>query len=184
MTLLNDLVRAATAHVPFYRDRLARIDLASAELGDLPSFDKRATAGYGRFPLSAGGAAGAYRVVATSGTTGDRMYVAFDRSDWDRVGGWLEQVGKQAGLTSDDILLNTHCYGLWVGGPILDLLAHRGGACVVPLGPGAPAGVLHMLRGGVGTAISATPSYLRRLIEAAEVAGNGFAARLHRSGDR
>jgi phenylacetate-CoA ligase len=168
-TWLNTLVRSASTRIPFYRDRLAGLE--SAGLDALPSFAKHHTAGYGQFPLSVDGPAGAYRVVATSGTTGDRMYVAFDRSDWDRVGNWLEQVGKQAGLTSDDILLNTHCYGLWVGGPILDLLAHRGGACVVPLGPGAPSGVLHMLRGGVGTAISATPSYLRRLIEAAEESG-------------
>jgi phenylacetate-CoA ligase len=162
------LVRQATADIPFYRDHLAGAD--PSDLAGLPTFDKQKTAGYGQFPLTAGGPAGAHRVVATSGTTGDRLYMAFDHTDWDRVGAWLEIVGRRVGITSSDVLLNTHCYGLWVGGPILDLLAHRAGACVVPLGPGSPAGVLHMLAGGVGTAISATPSYLRRLIEAAEAA--------------
>jgi phenylacetate-CoA ligase len=166
---LPGLVRQAAADIPFYRDHLAGADTSG--LTGLPTFDKQTTAGYGQFPLTAGGPTGAHRVVATSGTTGDRMYVAFDRTDYDRVGRWLEQVGRRVGLTGGDILLNTHCYGLWVGGPILDLLAHRAGACVVPLGPGSPAGVLHMLAGGVGTAISATPSYLRRLIEAAEDSG-------------
>jgi phenylacetate-CoA ligase len=168
-TWINDLVKAATARIPFYRDHLDGAD--TSQLTALPTFDKRKTAGYGQFPLSADGAVGAYRVVATSGTTGDRLYVAFDRTDWDRVGTWLERVGQRAGLTPGDVLLNTHCYGLWVGGPILDLLAHRAGACVVPLGPVSPAGVLHMLAGRTGTAISATPSYLRRLIEAAETTG-------------
>jgi phenylacetate-CoA ligase len=166
---VDQLVRRATAGIPFYRDHLAGAD--TSRLATLPTFDKQTTAEYGQFPLSAGGPVGAHRVVATSGTTGDRLYIAFDRADWDRVGAWLEQVGRRVAMTSRDVLLNTHCYGLWVGGPILDLLAHRAGACVVPLGPGSPAGVLHMLAGGVGTAISATPSYLRRLVEAAEASG-------------
>lgn len=166
---VDELVAAATTQVPFYRDHLAGADTSS--LASLPTFHKRMTAGYGRFPVSAGGPAGAYRVVATSGTTGDRMYVAFDLADWERVGAWLEEVGRRVGMSSGDVLLNTHCYGLWVGGPVLDLLAQRAGACVVPLGPAPPAGVLHMLAGGVGTAISATPSYLRRLIEAAQATG-------------
>jgi phenylacetate-CoA ligase len=79
-------------------------------------------------------------------------------------------VGRRAGLTANDVLLNTHCYGLWVGGPALDLLATRCGAGLVPLGPVSPPLVLDLLADGVGTAISATPSYLRRLIEAAEAA--------------
>lgn len=163
------LVESAMARIPFYRDHLAGAD--HRNLAALPSFDKHQTAGYGRFPLSAGGAAGAHRVAATSGTTGDRLYLAFDRGDCDRVGRWLQTVGRQVGLGRDDVLLNTHCYGLWVGGPVLDLLAHGTGACLVPLGPGSPAGMLHLLTAGVGTAISATPSYLRRIVEAAEAAG-------------
>jgi phenylacetate-CoA ligase len=168
-TWVDELVTTVTARVPFYRAHLAGADTSS--LGSLPTFHKRMTAGYGQFPLSAGGPAGAYRVVATSGTTGDRLYVAFDRADWERVGGWLADVGRRVGLSAGDVLLNTHCYGLWIGGPALDLLAHRADACVVPLGPVPPAGVLHLLTDGVGTAISATPSYLRRLIEAAQAAG-------------
>lgn len=166
---VQELLVTATERVPFYRDHLARADTSS--LASLPTFRKRMTAGYGQFPLSAGGPVGAYRVIATSGTTGDRLYVAFDRTDWERVGDWLADVGRRVGLTSGDVLLNTHCYGLWVGGPVLDLLASRAGACVVPLGPSPPAAVLHMLAGGVGTAISATPSYLRRLVEAAQASG-------------
>ncbi len=168
---ITDLVRRARSSIPFYRDHLAGHDPETTSLAALPTFDKHATAGYGQFPLTDGGPVGARRVVATSGTTGDRLYLAFDQADHDRVGDWLEGVGRRVGLGPGDVLLNTHCYGLWVGGPVLDLLADRAGACVVPLGPVAPAGVLQMLNGGVGTAISATPSYLRRLVEAAESTG-------------
>jgi len=165
---IEDLVRTARANIRFYRDHLAGADPSS--VASLPSFEKSMTAGYGRFPMSAGGAPGAHRVLATSGTSGDRLFVALDQGEWNRSADWLEGVGRRVKLTRDDVLLNTHCYGLWVGGPSLDLLANRLGAGLVPLGPTGPAVVLQLLVDGIGTAISATPSYLRRLIEAAEAA--------------
>jgi phenylacetate-CoA ligase len=168
-TWAAELVRTARANIPFYRDHLA--DIEASSLASLPTFEKSTTVGYGRFPMSAGGAPGARRVIATSGTSGDRLYVSFDEDEWNRTANWLEKVGRRVGLTPDDVLLNTHCYGLWVGGPALDLLANRVGAGLVPLGPTGPAAVLELLADGVGTAISATPSYLRRLVEAAHATG-------------
>ena len=162
------LVQQARARVPFYGVHLGACN--GADFQEVPSFDKTAVSRHGRFPISAGGAVGAHRVLATSGTSGRRLYVAFDDAEWARTGRWLEMVGRRAGLTANDVLLNTHCYGLWVGGPALDLLATRCGAGLVPLGPVSPPLVLDLLADGVGTAISATPSYLRRLIEAAEAA--------------
>jgi phenylacetate-CoA ligase len=166
ITWSEELVRGARAKIPFYQ-RLFESARAS-DFRSLPTFDKSATTGNGRFPISTGGAAGAFRVLATSGTSGERLYVSLDQDEWNRTARWLEHVGHRVGVTSDDVLLNTHCYGLWVGGPALDLLANRAGAGLVPLGPMAPSIILELLADGVGTAISATPSYLRRLIETAE----------------
>jgi phenylacetate-CoA ligase len=163
------LVRTARERIPFYREHLDVTDPSAFH--SLPTFDKSSTPGHGRFPITAGGAPGAHRVLATSGTSGERMYVAFDQDEWNRTARWLEQVARRVGVTAHDVLLNTHCYGLWVGGPALDLLANRTGAGLVPLGPMAPSVVLELLADGVGTAISATPSYLRRLIETAESSG-------------
>jgi len=163
---ISTLVGAARARIPFYRDHLAGADVRS--LGALPTFNKSALARYGRFAMSAQGAEGACRVVATSGTTGDRLFLSFDEGEWQRTANWLTQAALRVGMTSDDILLNTHCYGLWVGGPALDLLARGIHAGLVPLGPIAPTTVLQLLAEGIGTAISATPSYMRRLIEEAE----------------
>jgi 4-hydroxyphenylpyruvate dioxygenase len=166
---IAELVESVRARIPFYRDHLAGSNSSSLTL--LPTFDKSMTHEYGRFPLSAGGAHGAPRVVATSGTSGDRLFISFDQNEWNRTANWLEMVARRVGVTRDDVLLNTHCYGLWVGGPALDFLAIRSGAGLVPLGPAAPSTVLQLLSDGVGTAISATPSYLRRLIETAHASG-------------
>lgn len=163
------VVRSAVARIPFYADRLGEFE--GADLAALPSFTKHTTAGYGRFPLSAGAAVGAHRILATSGTTGERLFVAFDRAEWDRLSPWMEEVARLSGLGAHDVLLNTHCYGLWVGGPALDVLAVRAGAALVALGPTDPVIVVRLLADGVGTAISATPSYLRRLVEAADEEG-------------
>ena len=163
------LVKTARTRIPLYDEHLAGAD--PSDFSSLPSFDKSMAVAYGRFPMSAGGAPGAHRVVATSGTSGDRLFISFDAGEWNRTANWLEMVGRRVGVSPSDVLLNTHCYGLWVGGPALDLLAHRCGAGLVPLGPVAPSVVLQLLRDGVGTAISATPSYLRRLIEAANATG-------------
>lgn len=170
---VSALVADAVARIPFYRDHLA--DAPTDSLAELPTFDKHTTAGYGRFPLSAGGARGAHRVIATSGTSGDRLCMAFDRGDWERTGAWLARAARHGRLGPDDVLLNTHCYGLWVGGPALDLLAQSVAAGLMPLGPCAPEVVLRFLADGVGTAISATPSYLRRLVETAEASGADLA---------
>lgn len=162
---IEELVGSARARIPFYRDHLARADTSS--LASVPSFDKAITRQYGRFPMSAGGAPGAHRVLATSGSSGKRLYVSLDEAEWERTANWLRAVGRRVGITSEDVLLNTHCYGLWVGGPALDLLANRCGAGLVPLGPTPPEALLELLADGIGSAISATPSYMRRLIEAA-----------------
>ncbi len=169
MSWIEELVRVVRANIPFYRDHLAGAD--STRLEALPTFEKSRIARYGRFPMSSGGAPGAYRVLATSGTSGDRLYISLDHLEWQRSADWLAQVGARVGVTRDDVLLNTHCYGLWVGGPCLDLLAQRTGAGLVPLGPTGPTNVLPLLADGIGSMISATPSYLRRLIEAADASG-------------
>lgn len=163
---IEELVRNARARIPFYQDHLAGVD--SSDLASLPTFEKSMTVKYGRFPVSAGGAAGAQRVVATSGTSGKRLYVAFDPSEWNRTANWLGQVARRAGMTPEDVLLNTHCYGLWVGGPSLDLLANSIGAGLIPVGSSGQSIVLELLKDGIGTAISATPSHLRGLVEAAQ----------------
>ena len=51
--------------------------------------------------MSVGGADGAHRVLATSGTSGERLYVSFDEEEWHRTASWLEPVGRRAGMSAE-----------------------------------------------------------------------------------
>ncbi len=167
---LDRVVRRARERVPLYRDLHAGID--STELADLPTCTKADLRPYGFFPLSTAGPAEAHRVCATSGTTGPRLFVGYSRADWEeRTAARLAHRAAYAGFGEGDVLLNTHGYGLWVGGPALDLLAHASGAGLLPAGPGGVERILDWLAELPITGMSATPSFMRFLVDRALAAG-------------
>jgi phenylacetate-CoA ligase len=166
---LERLVARAREQIPFYRDRLKAVHFT--DLADLPTSTKSDLRPYGAFPLTAGSPAAAYRIAATSGTTGPRLFIAYSRNDWERIGRQLADRAAAIGFGPGDLLLNTHGYGLWIGGPTLDLLASVSGAGLLPAGPTSTAQVIDWLNDFPVTAISATPSYMRYLVETAQKQG-------------
>lgn len=167
---LERVVRMARQRIPFYRD--LHDGVGSTHLGDLPTCGKADLRPYGFFPLSAGPLSEAFRVCATSGTTGPRLFVGFTRGDWEgRVGDRLAHRAAYAGFGKGDVLLNTHGYGLWVGGPALDLLAHASGSGLLPAGPGGVERMFTWLEELPITGLSATPSFMRYLVERARDSG-------------
>lgn len=166
---LANVIARARQEIPFYRDFHAGID--SVELTDLPTCSKADLTDYGPFPLSTGSPSDAFRIAATSGTTGPRLFIGYSSADWLRIGKQLAHRAQECGFGSGDLLLNTHGYGLWIGGPALDLLANTAGAGLLPAGPGSSERLLGWLATLPITAISATPSYMRYLIELAERQG-------------
>jgi phenylacetate-coenzyme A ligase PaaK-like adenylate-forming protein len=103
---ISAIVSHARKNISFYRDHLSGV--TTPNLNDLPTFDKSMITDYGRFAISTGGAEGALKVFATSGTSGRSLYVSFDEKEWSRTGNWLKRVGEQVGLKSTDVLLNMH----------------------------------------------------------------------------
>jgi phenylacetate-CoA ligase len=156
----------ARRDVPFYRDHLTNV--SGITLADLPTCTKADLRPYGRFPLSTCSPTEAHRVAATSGTTGPRLFIAYSMADWLRIGKQLADRARQSGFGPGDLLLNTHGYGLWIGGPTLDLLANVSGAALLPAGPTSTAQVIEWLGELPIAGISATPSYMRYLIETAQ----------------
>jgi len=166
--LVAALVERAVATIPFYAAHLrgARAD----DLAALPSCSKEDLRAWGHRPLAATGDRPA-RFCATSGTTGARMLVGFSSADWERLGAQLGRRAAVVGLGPGDLLANTHGYGLWIGGPSLDLMAARAGAALLPLGPGSADQLVTWMEQLPITAMSATPSFLRVLAERVRAAG-------------
>jgi len=159
---VTDLVERVRREIPFYQQHLADTD--GRTLLALPTLSKQSLAGWGQRPLGRPGERPA-RFCATSGTTGPRLLVGFSEEDWDRVRVQLGQRGRDVGLGPDDLVANTHGYGLWIGGPALDLVARGAGAGLLPLGPGTTEQLLAWFTELPITAMSATPSFMRYLAE-------------------
>ena len=166
---LSALVERARATIPLYRDHLGGV--TSTELAALPSCSKADLRPYGRFPLSVGRLSDFHRVSATSGTTGPRVFVGYTRADWDAVGRKFARIGSHVGFGPGDSLLNLLGGGLWVGGPCFDLFAAVCGAALVNTGPTSPEQLFEWVPEMGITHLTATPSYLRLLVERAAEAG-------------
>lgn len=156
------LAERAAATIPFYAEHLG--GHAADDVRALPTFSKHDLRGWGQHPLGEPrGHAGRY--CATSGTTGPRLLVGFSANDWARVGDTLARRGRMVGLGPTDLVANTHGYGLWIGGPALDLLVQGAGAGLLPTGPGNTDQLIEWFTTMPITALSATPSFLRYLVE-------------------
>lgn len=160
---LVETITRARREIPVYGK--LHEGLSSLALADLPTCSKSDLQPFGMLPLSGHPLSDMYRVCATSGTTGTRLFIGYTKNDWAAIGEQYEHIAACVGLNSNDVLLNTHGGGLWIGAPSLDELAHAAGAGVVPCGPSGPEQVLEWLRALSITAISATPSYMRLLAE-------------------
>ncbi|HYA66567.1 MAG TPA: phenylacetate--CoA ligase PaaK [Burkholderiaceae bacterium] len=158
-------LRHAYENVPHYR---AKFDQAGVhpsqlrELSDLARFpfttkaDLRETYPYGMFAVPM---RDVVRVHASSGTTGRPTVVGYTRND---IGMWAAVMARSlraAGVTADDILLNSYGYGLFTGG----LGAHHGGealgATVIPMSGGQTEKQVQMIRELRPTVLLCTPSY-------------------------
>lgn len=167
--VIRRLIDRAKRSIPFYRDHLG--GRTTPSLDHVPPFTKADLAGYGPFPLSSGSLGASYRCAATSGTTGSRLHVAYSTGDWQAIRAQLGHRAAQVGFGPGDVLLNTHGYGLWIGGPALDLLADACGCALVPSGPTGTSQLFEWMAHHPITGISATPSYVRLLLEAADAVG-------------
>lgn len=161
---VDALIERARATVAFYGHHLAGTE--GRAFHELPTCSKADLTGWGPRPLDAD-SRGGIRYCATSGTTGPRLVIGFSADDWDRLGDRLGRRGQMVGLGEGDLVANTHGYGLWIGGPSLELMVLRSGAAVLPVGPGSPDQLATWLTDLPITAMSATPSLVRVLAERA-----------------
>ena len=107
------------------------------------------------------------RVHKTSGTTGRALYVALTDKDRHVMNESAARSFWAAGLRPSDTVVHCLNYRLWVGGYSDHENLETTGATVVPYGVGHTASLIQTIRELHINAISATPSYMLPIAEAA-----------------
>jgi phenylacetate-CoA ligase len=111
------------------------------------------------------------RVHKTSGTTGRALYVALTDKDRHMMNESAARSLWAAGLRPSDTVVHCLNYRLWAGGYSDHENLETTGAAVVPYGVGQTASLIQTIRELQINAISATPSYMLPLAEAASAQG-------------
>ncbi len=162
---LRSTLARAYERVPRYREKFDRAGVHPGDLkqlSDLAHFpftskvDLRETYPYGMFAVPM---REVVRVHASSGTTGRPTVVGYTAND---IAMWATVMARSlraAGVTPDDIVLNSYGYGLFTGG----LGAHHGGealgATVIPMSGGQTEKQVQLIRELRPTVLLCTPSY-------------------------
>ncbi len=157
----------------FARSGLGPEDLAADDgLAHAPFLDKSSLRDRYPFPFLTVPPERVERFMATSGTTG--LPVLFGMTGEDFRGLLAHQMARiltAAGVPRGARAYQGYGYGLWIGGPALDLGFERLGCTSFPIGPGRGELVARWMRDHRYEVASLSPLWLMTLVSAARQAG-------------
>lgn len=174
---LQDVVKRAYENVPYYRKRFDDEGIKPEDIKTLKDIEKlplttkddlRATYPFGMFAVSP------KKIVelhTSSGTTGKPTVSGYTKKDLEI---WSEVMARglnMFGLTEDDIIQNTHGYGLFTGGFGVHYGAQKIGAIVIPISTGQTKRQVEILKDFGTNVLIFTPSYGLYLAEVAQEEG-------------
>lgn len=160
-----------TAH--FQDAGMSPADLAAPDgLGSAPFLDKSALREHYPFPFLTVPMAHIDRFMATSGTTGLPVMFGMTRNDY-RVllKQQMERVLSAAGVRRGLRAYQGYGYGLWIGGPALDVGFAAMGCPTVPIGPGRGELVAQWMCDHAYEVASMSPLWLMSLVKEAKAQG-------------
>ena len=174
---LQDLVRRAYAHVPFYRAKLDAHgvkpdDVRGIEdIAKLPFTMKKEFREQYPFGMFAVPHREIVRIHASSGTTGKPTVVGYTRNDIDN---WAECAARSlacGGATADDTVQVAYGYGLFTGGLGMHYGAEKLGAAALPTSSGNTEKQIMLMKDFGVTVLCCTPSYALQIAEVAAQMG-------------
>ncbi len=164
---LRELVAYVRERVPFYRERLGNVEVASLDdLPRLPFTHKSDLRDHYPFGLFAVPMREVVRVHASSGTTGKPTVVGYTRDDVDLFARVNARCLAMAGGDDGMLLHNAYGYGLFTGGLGLHYGGERLGMAVVPVSGGMTERQLMLIEDFRPDLICCTPSYALTLAHA------------------
>jgi len=174
---LQDVVKRAYENVPYYKKRFDDEGIKPADIKTLADIQKlplttkddlRAAYPFGMFAVPR---REIVEVHTSSGTTGKPTVSGYTRKDLDI---WSEIMARgltMFGLNEDDLIQNTHGYGLFTGGFGVHYGAQKIGATVIPISTGQTRRQIEIMKDFGTTVLIVTPSYGLYLSEVAEEEG-------------
>ncbi|BDZ69241.1 phenylacetate--CoA ligase family protein [Methanobacterium ferruginis] len=174
---LQDVVKRAYENVPYYKKRFDDAGIKPEDIKTLNDIQKlplttkddlRAAYPFGMFAVPR---RKIVEVHTSSGTTGKPTVSGYTREDLEI---WSEVMARgltMFGLTEDDIIQNTHGYGLFTGGFGVHYGAQKIGATVIPISTGQTRRQIEIMKDFGTTILIFTPSYGLYLAEVAEEEG-------------
>ena len=174
---LQNTVQRAYDSVPYYHNKFEEMQVFPEDiqsLGDitkLPYTTKDDLRAVYPFGLLAVDQKDVVEIHASSGTTGKPVVSCYTRKDLDV---WSEVMARgltMMGVTDEDIIQNTHGYGLFTGGFGVHYGAQKLGASVIPISTGQTRRQIEIMKDFGTSVMIFTPSYGLYLSEVAEEEG-------------
>lgn len=174
---LQNTVQRAYDKVPYYHNKFEEMQVFPEDIQSLDDITKlpyttkddlRAVYPFG---LLAVDQKDVVEIHASSGTTGKPVVSCYTRKDLDV---WSEVMARgltMMGVTEDDIIQNTHGYGLFTGGFGVHYGAQKLGASVIPISTGQTRRQIEIMKDFGTSVMIFTPSYGLYLSEVAEEEG-------------
>jgi phenylacetate-CoA ligase len=174
---LQNVVKRAYENVPYYKKRFDDEGIKPEDIKTLDDIQKlplttkddlRAAYPFGMFAVPR---QEIVEVHTSSGTTGKPTVSGYTREDLDI---WSEVMARgltMFGLNEDDLIQNTHGYGLFTGGFGVHYGAQKIGATVIPISTGQTRRQIEIMKDFGTTVLIVTPSYGLYLAEVAEEEG-------------
>ena len=174
---LKSAVKNAYDNVPYYRKRFNELNITPDDINSLKDIEKLpfTTKDDLRdaypFEMFAVPRKQIVEVHTSSGTTGKPTVSGYTRGD---IEIWSEVMARglsMAGVTDEDIIQNTHGYGLFTGGFGVHYGAQKIGATVIPISTGQTKRQIEIMQDFGTTVMIFTPSYGLYLAEELEEDG-------------
>jgi phenylacetate-CoA ligase len=174
---LKSAVKNAYENVPYYRKRFNEMNITPDDINTLEDIEKLpfTTKDDLRdaypFEMFAVPRKQIVEVHTSSGTTGKPTVSGYTRGD---IEIWSEVMARglsMAGVTDEDIIQNTHGYGLFTGGFGVHYGAQKIGATVIPISTGQTKRQIEIMQDFGTTVMIFTPSYGLYIAEQLEEEG-------------
>ncbi len=162
---LQDIVKRAFNKIPYYNKKYSEAEVYPEDIETLKDIEKlpfitkddlRESYPFGLFAVDKKEIT---ELHSSSGTTGKPVVSGYTPKDIDT---WAETIARgltMMGLGEDDVIQNTHGYGMFTGGFGVHYGSHKIGATTIPISTGQTRRQIEIMQDFETTGLIVTPSY-------------------------